>query len=787
MFFMFYDDFFHPDSLGMFRSFQRPNARQNLAANPGARLLARLDSDSRAYLNRAKQISVEQQSKTTSAEHMFAAMLENPNAQIKAILDSLEIRSTEIFEYVQANLPNLSQAADSATIQLSADLSQLFSLCLGQSNRVVAAELFMHLCHLEHPIIQDVLKKFNKAQDPGAAPGSELSEFGVDLSLKAQEGKIDPIIGRADEIKRVASILSRKTKNNPLLLGEPGVGKTAIAEGLALLIHEGKAPANIKDKKVFALDLSSLVAGTKFRGAFEERIKKLLQALKAAKGEIIVFIDEIHTIVGAGATEGQMDVANLLKPALARGDFAVIGATTLKEYKKYIAKDAALQRRFQTVAVLEPSQAETVLICQGLKSSYEDFHKVQITEEALKEAVQLSDRYIQDRFMPDKALDVLDEACARKSLSVQKKVDTADLESQLEKAVAKEDYKQAAKIKQSLAKAEEASQGALVDMEDIRMVVSEMSQVPLAKLSQDDSAKLVNLEETLSKRLIGQQQAVNLIADCIRRSKAGLNDPEAPIGNFLFLGPTGVGKTELCKALAETMFDSSSQLIRLDMSEYMESHSVAKLIGSPPGYVGFEDGGNLTERVAASPYSIVLLDEIEKAHPQVLNILLQVMDDGRLTDSHGKTVSFKNCIIIASSNIGAQAILEASPDNMQEVQVTVENQLLQSFAPELINRFDEVIFFEKLTLPQVQQITKLELQKLEQKLQQKQISFQISDAARKHLAKLGFDPKFGARPLKRTIKRELESKIATVLLENPATKSLRVKLLKNKTFQILSK
>ncbi len=632
-----------------------------------------------------------------------------------------------------------------------------------------------------------------------------LEQFGRDLTGLAKQGKIDPVIGREKEIERVVQILSRRTKNNPCLIGEPGVGKTAVAEGLALKISEGEVPEMLKDKRIFSLDLTGMLAGTKYRGDFEERIKNAIDEVKN-NSDIILFIDELHTIVGAGATEGSSDAANILKPSLARGDFQVIGATTLNEYRKYIEKDAALERRFQPVNVGEPSQDESIEILKGLRDKYEAHHKVKITDEAIDAAVKLSARYINDRYLPDKAIDLVDEAASRVRLNAYTAPDELkeieneikEQEGELESAVNTQEFERCAeirdKIKQLKQKKDELKEewkessrkiSGEVTAEDIAKIVSMWTGVPVVQLTEEESRRLLKLEETLHERVIGQSEAVSSVARAIRRGRVGLKDPKRPIGSFIFLGPTGVGKTELTKALAQTMFGTEDAMIRLDMSEYMEKHTVAKLIGSPPGYVGFDEGGQLTEKVRRKPYSVILFDEIEKAHPDVFNMLLQILDDGRLTDSQGRTVDFKNTVIVMTSNIGASLITNkagkrlgfANEDDKRrensDIKETVLSELKKVFKPEFLNRVDDVIVFSKLTHDEIKEIAGNMLKTLSQRLKGMEINIEFSDSAKDKLADEGFDDTYGARPLRRTIQTKIEDVISEKILDGSLKKGDR--------------
>ncbi len=626
-----------------------------------------------------------------------------------------------------------------------------------------------------------------------------LKEFTRDLTADARAGKLDPVIGRDAEIQRVIQILSRRTKNNPCLIGEPGVGKTAIAEGLAEKIVLGDVPDDLLDKRILSLDLSGMVAGTKYRGEFEERIKKALEEVQKA-GDVILFIDELHTIVGAGSAEGAVDAANIIKPALGRGEIRVIGATTLNEYRKYIEKDAALERRFQPVQVDEPSQEASLAILKGLREKYEKHHKLQITDEALEAAVQLSARYINDRFLPDKAIDLMDEAASRVRMeseelspelkSLEEKI--AALVKDKEAAIASQDYETAAKLRdietdyreqvemERDKRRRDNAQHRPVTAEDIAAVVSGWTGIPVTRLTEDEGERLLHMEDTLHERVVGQDEAVKAVARAIRRGRVGLKDPKRPIGSFLFLGPTGVGKTELCKSLAEVMFGDENAMIRIDMSEYMERHTVSRLIGSPPGYVGHDEGGQLTEKVRRKPYSVVLFDEIEKAHEDVWNVMLQILDDGRITDSQGRTVDFKNTVIVMTSNIGAKALTaagaklgfdtagDASTDaerQFQQARETVLAELRQTFRPEFLNRIDETIVFRPLSQKDIEEVARRMLKTVSARMETMGIHLDASDEAVMELAKEGFDPKYGARPLRRCIQSKVEDAVAERMLD----------------------
>ena len=634
------------------------------------------------------------------------------------------------------------------------------------------------------------LKKGKNKSKASATP--TLDQFSRDMTMDARMGNLDPVIGREKEIERVLQILSRRMKNNPCMVGEPGVGKTAVAEGIAYLIAAGDVPDTVRDKRLLSLDLSSMVAGSKYRGEFEERIKKVIAEVKNA-GNVILFVDELHTIIGAGGAEGAIDASNILKPSLSRGEIQMIGATTRAEYRKYIEKDAALERRFQPVYVEEPTNEETVEILKGLRSAYEEHHHVEISDQALEASVSLSVRYISDRFLPDKAIDLMDEACSRKRLGFGKKAKKTlpleleiqalsdDLETLLESGdidEAAELLKKQRKLETKLDKMKQNKNAkrVVVDAEDIADVVSVWTKIPVNKLTEQESKRLERLEEELHKRVVGQNEAVDAVAKAIKRSRVGLKDPKRPVGSFLFLGPTGVGKTELSKALAEAVFGSEDALIRVDMSEYMEKHSVSKLIGSPPGYVGFEEGGQLSEKVRSNPYSVILFDEIEKAHSDVFNILLQVLDDGHITDSQGRKVDFKNTIIIMTSNTGAQRIIDPkklgfvtvsnADTEHEDMKKNVMDEVKQNFKPEFLNRIDDIIVFRALTEEDVRNISNLLLKELKQRVaSQMEIQLKFGDAVKKLIFEKGYDKKYGARPLKRAIQTNIEDELAEAVLK----------------------
>ena len=640
----------------------------------------------------------------------------------------------------------------------------------------------------------DINEYMSDLQGEGRKKGV-LEQFGTDLTEQAAEGKLDPVIGREQEIGRLMQILSRRTKNNPCLVGEPGVGKTAVIEGLAQRISGGLVPEGMKEKKIFTMDLASMIAGSKYRGEFEERMKKLIQEVKAA-GNVILFLDEVHTIIGAGGAEGAMDASNILKPSLARSEIQLIGATTIAEYRKYIEKDAALERRFQPVTVEEPTKEQCLEILEGLKSRYENHHHVMVEQEALESAVALSVRYVNDRFLPDKAIDVLDEACSKVSLRGFKVPDSIEeleqvidnLKVQKEEAIREGNMTEASTLhKEQIAAEKKLDQArnrfqkknrdrqVTVTEEDIAAVVSEWTKIPVQKLAESESERLRKLEKTLHKRVIGQDEAVTAVAKAVRRGRVGLKDPNRPIGSFLFLGPTGVGKTELSKALAEALFGDENAMIRVDMSEYMEKHSVSKMIGSPPGYVGHDDGGQLSEQVRRHPYSVVLFDEIEKAHPDVFNILLQVLDDGHITDSQGRKVDFRNTVIIMTSNAGAQAIIdpkrlgfvtkEDKGADYKRMKSNVMNEIKLVFRPEFLNRIDEIIVFHSLGSDEMKKITGLMCKEITKRAkEQLNITLTIRDSVKKHIVETGTNQKYGARPLRRAIQNQLEDALADAIL-----------------------
>ncbi|MFD2760746.1 ATP-dependent protease ATP-binding subunit ClpC [Lentibacillus juripiscarius] len=644
-----------------------------------------------------------------------------------------------------------------------------------------------------------------------------LDSLARDLTETAKEGNVDPVIGRSKEIERVIEVLSRRTKNNPVLIGEPGVGKTAVAEGLAQQVVQNEVPEILRDKRVMTLDMGTVVAGTKYRGEFEDRLKKVMEEIRQASN-IILFIDELHTLIGAGGAEGAIDASNILKPALSRGELQCIGATTLDEYRKYIEKDAALERRFQPIQVDEPTLDETVQILQGLRDRYEAHHRVSITDEAIEAATSLSDRYITERFLPDKAIDLIDEAGSKVRLrsytippdlkeleqklgDVRKEKDSAVQSQEFEKAASLRDSEQ--RLREELEetknqwKEKQGQESSEVTVEDIAKVVSTWTGVPVSRLTKDESERLLNLEETLHNRVIGQEEAVDAVAKAIRRARAGLKDPKRPIGSFIFLGPTGVGKTELARALAESMFADEEAMIRIDMSEYMEKHATSRLVGSPPGYVGYDEGGQLTEKVRTKPYSVVLLDEVEKAHPEVFNILLQVLEDGRLTDAKGRVVDFRNTVLIMTSNVGADELkrnkyvgftLDDEEQDYKNMKSKVTEELKKAFRPEFLNRIDETIVFHSLERKHMKHIVQLMIKQLQTRLQEQGVEFTLTDKAVDKIANEGFDPEYGARPLRRSIQKNIEDMLSEELLKETITKGEKVKIgLNNKgDFTLLS-
>ena len=756
-------------------------------------------------------------------EHLLLAMLEQNDGLAVQVLQALNVDTRALSraaEEALARAPKVQYADQGAQVYITPRIKKVFDLAKEEAQRL--HDSYIGVEHLLLGLIKEgdggaarLLKQQNVDEEKvyGALQkvrGSSrvtdenpeekyrvLERFSRDLTQLAREDKIDPVIGRDEEIKRTIQILSRRTKNNPVLIGDPGVGKTAIAEGLALKIASGDVPENLRGRRLLALDMGALVAGSKFRGEFEERLKGVMDEVRKASGQVILFLDELHTVVGAGAAEGAMDASNMLKPALARGELQCIGATTLDEYRKNIEKDAALERRFQPIVVGEPSVADTIEILKGLRDKYEAHHTVKIDDSALVAAAELSARYITDRFLPDKAIDLIDEAASKirieKSSMPQKiralEVSLAKLQTEGRAAADNRDAEKAERLRSEEAALRrefnqkrdawmrESGVGSVVDEHDIAELISKTTGIPVSRMFEEEAEKLLNMEQKLHERVVGQEAAIEAVSEAVRRGRAGLKDPNRPIGSFLFLGPTGVGKTELARALAQFMFDDPDAMIRIDMSEYMEKHSVARLIGAPPGYVGYDEGGQLTEAVRRRPYRVVLLDEIEKAHPDVFNILLQLLDAGRLTDSTGRTVDFKNTVIVMTSNIGSQYI-EALPigasqheqdalyDKMKE---RVTEELRKYFRPELLNRIDETIVFHALNQPQIKEIVDLLLKGTECQLAARKLHLEVTDAAKTLIAESGFDPLYGARPLRRAIQRMVENPISSGILRRQFT------------------
>ena len=762
-----------------------------------------LMSDAQSILRRYKHSQLD-------TEHLLVAMLEDTDGIVTKLLGHLNTDITAVKRVIETNLASTSRTQSSGgreqQIYITPRMKRILDISESEAQRL--RDEFVGVEHIFIAIIKEgdsassralsaqrvdlervyqalaQLRKGTRTDSPAADVGNSIiGRYTRDLTALAKAGRIDPVIGRSDEVDRVIQVLARRSKNNPVLIGDPGVGKTAIVEGLAQKIVDGAVPDALRGKTLLTLDLGALIAGAKFRGEFEERLKGVVDAVRDAAGQIILFIDELHTVVGAGAAEGSLDASNLLKPALARGELQCIGATTINEYRKYIEKDAALERRFQPVYVGEPTIVDTIAIIEGLRPKYEQHHQVKITDEAIKAAVLLSSRYITERFLPDKAIDLVDEAASKVRMSLSAvPVELQQMEKSLEDllkrgkdAVDRMAYEEAAQLRDEEAALRETysqhrrdwedTTGAhrIVGENDIAGVVARITGVPIQRMLEEEAAKLLHLEDRLHERVIGQERAITALAEAIRRSRVGLSDPKRPIGSFLFLGPTGVGKTEVAKGLAELLFDDEGALVRVDMSEYMEKHSVARLIGAPPGYVGHEDGGQLTEAVRKRPYRVVLLDEIEKAHPDVWNILLQVLDDGRLTDGQGRVVSFRNTVILMTSNLGSQEIQDAIRSGGDPEKAALR-ALTGIIRPELINRIDEIIPFAGLTESDLLKIVDLLLQRTISALLERSITLSFTAEAKQSLVTLGFDPVYGARPLKRTIQRQVDNVLSTAIL-----------------------
>ena len=781
-------------------------------------------------LTNSYQILMEARHSQLDVEHILMAMLQQKDGITPQVLERLAVDINLVKRAVQDKLdvtPKLAYPSGgfqgiNVSMYITPRLQQLFSTADAERQRLqdeyISTEhlLLAMVSNSSDPTalllrrfgvdkeriyqaLQDIRGNQRVTDQQAESKYQILSKYSIDLTKQAKENHLDPVIGRDEEIRRVMQVLSRRTKNNPVLIGEPGVGKTAIAEGLAQKIVTGDVPENLVDKRVLALDMAGLVAGSKFRGEFEERMKAVIDEVKRAQGEIILFIDELHTVVGAGGAEGAIDASNMLKPALARGEMQVVGATTLDEYRKRIEKDAALERRFAPVLVGEPSVEDTILMLRGLRAKYEAHHNLTITDGALVAAAELSERYVTDRFLPDKAIDLIDEASAKVRIDMfsapssikEKEARIKGLSLEMEAAGQKQDYEKAARLKyehDTIKKLYDAERESwlkdkqiddVVDEEDIAEIISKSTGIPVTRMLEGEMSKLLEMEARLHERVIGQEDAITALADAIRRSRSGLRDPNRPIGSFIFLGPTGVGKTELVKALAHFLFDSEDAMVRIDMSEYMEKHTVSRLIGSPPGYVGYDEGGQLTEAVRRRPYQIVLFDEIEKAHPEVFNVLLQMLDDGRLTDGHGRTVDFKNTVVIMTSNVGTARIREralgfSTGSNRQDAEEKRENdnmktqvmqELRESFRPEFLNRIDEIIIFSHLNQAEITQIVKLMMKDVVKRMAGQGMELRLSEAALDFFAREGYDRVYGARPLRRVIQRKLENPLSKLLLD----------------------
>ncbi len=781
--------------------------------------IEKLTNKAREALAAAQQIMQRFHHNQLDVEHIALALLEQEGGVVPRVFDFLNVDRDQFIRQLEAELGRRPEVqvhgGDTAQIYVTPQANRILNAASQEAEQF--GDQFVSCEHLLLAILRDggtptaeLLRQHNVSPenvlaalreirgthavtDPDAESKYEaLKRYSRDLTELAREGKLDPVIGRDKEIRRVIQVLSRRTKNNPVLIGEPGVGKTAIVEGLAQMVADDSVPEILKNKQVIALDLPGMVAGSKYRGEFEERLKAVMDEIRAGQGRIIVFIDELHTVVGAGAAEGAMDASNMLKPALARGEMQCVGATTLDEYRQNIEKDAALERRFQPVYVEEPTVEDTIKILEGLRDRYEKHHGVRIADEALEAAAQLSARYISDRFLPDKAIDLVDEAASKLRIdtydlpphpdTIREELDRLTQEGQ--QAAQDGRYDRAEQIKRrmdelqaQLPQAEQKWQGRervddVVTAEDVAQIVSDWTGIPVLKMFQEEADKLLHMEEALHEKVKGQDEAVHAVAECIRRARAGLKDPKRPIGSFIFLGPTGVGKTWLARTLAEFMFDDEDAMVRIDMSEYMEKHAVSRLIGAPPGYVGYEEGGQLTEAVRRRPYRVILLDEIEKAHPEVFNILLQILEDGRLTDSAGRTVDFRNTVLIMTSNIGSRYIEAPKPglppaeqqEQYRKMRARVIEELELAFRPELLNRIDEIIVFHALNEEQIEEIVDLLLERVREQLAVRRIRLEVTETARRLLARVGFDPAYGARPLRRTIQRRLENPIAGALL-----------------------
>lgn len=801
------------EDVGSFSDYSSPSQKESVDISEYFAERAKI-----AIQNSAK-CAIENRHRNIDTEHLLSGLL-NEDDVMNKIFKDLDIDTEKLNNYLNEQLEEGKDNRREVEVPgLTPRSKQVLQLAFQEAqelghNYVGSEHIFLALIREKEGLAAQILNKFTishtkarqsviKVVGKGDKTGKKIKEetetptldkYSRDLTKLAAKGRIDPVIGRSDEVTRMIQILSRRRKNNPVLIGEPGVGKTAIAEGLAQRIATGNVPYILKDKKVKALDVGSLIAGSKFRGEFEERAKKLIAEVEKSGKKIILFIDELHTIVGSGAQEGQMDLSNMLKPALARGDLQVIGATTLSEYRKYIEKDAALERRFQPILVDEPTVEQTIEIMRGIRDRYEAHHRIKINDDSLISAAELSNRYIKDRYLPDKAIDVIDEACSKVRIETssepeklrQKKQEMKKLETERESLNAAQKFKESAELKIRIEKLKDETKPIeerwqkqkstgtpVVTIKDVAEIVSRISHVPVNQLRQTEKEKLLKLEENLHKRLIGQEEAVSAVSEAVRRARAGLKDPNRPIATFIFMGPTGVGKTELAKALAQIVFGDEDNMIRLDMSEYMEKFNVSRLIGSPPGYVGFEEGGQLTEAVRRKPYSVILLDEIEKAHQDIFNILLQIIEDGRITDAKGRTVDFKNTIIIATSNLGANLILKSIQNknlkirkkDWTEIKSELNNLLKKAFRPEFINRVDEIIVFHPLDKKQLKDIAKLMLNSTGKLLASQGIKMKPDEKVFDIIVNHGYEPEFGARPMRRLIQKEIESPLSKKLLE----------------------